>query len=210
MIEPHILEELPDSMIDEIQYEIPEAGRDLVQHFLRKSAIRFCELSHFWQEDCDTFVIEDGVENYFIETGFNAKKAVSVVKVVDEDGNEYERSQNGGVDYYYWQPSPDTIEIYSSTEIVGKTITASVALSPVVIDDDFLISAQVISNYRDAIIDGAKHYLYASPRKDWTDFNLSGAYESKFMQVASEAKRSRSNGFSRLHGRAPKKVREFF
>lgn len=213
MIEPHILVELPGSMIDEIQFEIPEAGIDLVTHFLRKSAIRFCELSHYWQEDCEPITIESGASNYFIDTGYHAKKIVSIANVVDDEGNIFERSESGGVDYFYWQDSPDSIRFGSSQEIDGRVITITAAVAPIQTADqgeEFLISKNVLDNYHDALINGAKHYLYSTPRKDWTDLQLGAHLESKFAQAALSAMRHRTNSFSRLNGKPPRKTRTYF
>ncbi len=207
-MESHSTAELPEDMIDEIQFEIPEAPYDSVVHHLRRSAVKFCEESHYWQEEIDPLVVLTGVQSYDLSAA-RTVAIVSVIKVSSID-RELCRSQDDAVQYRYWQPSPFTIDIFPSENLSGQEITILASLKPALYSGNFKVSTSLISDYRDALIAGAKSMLYKTPRKAWTDLNQAQINQYVFDEDARDSLLMRSRGYSRLPDRSVSKKRNFY
>lgn len=210
MITPHAVIDLPDEMVDEILFEVSDAPHDSVVHFLRRACVLFCEQSFYWQEECEPLTMVDGTQTYTLATGDAKKQVVSVTRVTDDEDNEFSRSQNLSVDRGFWQNTPATIDIYSSSPLADKIITVVAAIRPALSGSEFKISAPLIADYRDALISGAKSMLYITPNRPWTNPQLAQICKSTFDAIADDAHRHQARGYSRINVKPPRKVREFY
>lgn len=207
-MQPHRLVSIPDDLINEVQFEIPEAPYDSIVLFMRRALCDFCEISHYWQEEIGPLMPQLGAYAYDIDAP-RGSSIVSVLKVSTAD-NELHRSQDEGVRYRFWQSSSGAIEISPIDELAGKSISIIAALQPEVDGNNFKFSETILRDYRDAIAAGTKAKLYMIPRKPWTDLNLAQANAVKFQDQAGEALRARGRGFSKLPDRSIPKKREFY
>lgn len=207
-MQPHRLVSIPDDLINEIQFEIPEAPYDAIQLHLRRAICEFCELSHYWQEEVGPLTPQAGTDIYDIDAPRGAS-IVSVVKVSSDDF-ELHRSDSSDVRYRFWQSSSNTIQVSPIDELAGKSISIVAALAPQLDGNNFKFSETVLRDYRDALVAGAKAKLYMIPRKPWADLNLAQANAAKFQDHAGDALRARGRGFSRLPDQSVPKKREYY
>lgn len=212
MITPHSTASIPDDMVNEIQIEMPEAPFDLVMQLLQQSCRDFCEKSNYWIENATAITILANTETYNLAIGNDGKEIVGVNRVYDQDENIYEKCATKEVYYGWWQSTPETIDIYSSREIKDYVIQVEVSIKPKLNAGAFLVSAPMLSNYREAILAGTKAKLYKIPRKDWTDFNLSKYNEAIFIAESDSARANQARGFTRFptDTKTPDKKRLFY
>ena len=192
---PHTAIEIPDEMIDDIQFEIHEAPYDAIVAQLRRAVIIFCEKSHYWKEEVLPIVVVADTASYDL-AAIGSREIVSVLSVESDDAI-LERNQSGDIYYRFWQDSPFSLGLTPVDELVGKTLTIVAAVKPVLFNSAFLVSASLISDYRDALIAGAKAMIYKVPRKPWTDLQQAQINSSVFEQAASEALLMQARGYSR-------------
>lgn len=213
-MQPHRLVELPKSLIDEVQFEMPEAPHDSIVHHLKQSIIEFCELSHYWKENIGPIRVIKDITEYDIPV-YQGVTVVSVMNVfaISSDGQELtlERVATPDVKFRFWQYTPFTISFYPVKELDGLDVSILTALKPDGLADLFKVSESVLHDYQDQIIAGAKSRLYATPRKPWSDPGLHNLNKSIFDQAAQEALRTQGRGYSRLPDRASQqKSRRFY
>ncbi len=207
-MQPHRLSSVPDDLINEIQFEFPEAPYDSIVLFLHRAICEFCEVAHYWQEEIGPLTVQMGRDTYDIDAP-RGSSIVSVVNVTWSEG-ELKRSQDPGVRYRFWQSSSVAIQVSPIDELSGKKISIIAALKPEAEGNSFKFSETILRDYRDAISAGAKSKLYVIPRKPWTDLNLAQINEVEFNVKANNALLARSYGFSKLPDKSIKKKREYY
>lgn len=210
-MQAHRAIDVPEDLIDSIQFEIPEAPHDSVEHYLRRSITEFCEKSHYWQEDIGPVRVVGNLDEYEL----SVPRRVSIVTVHNIFFTEQDRTvelprSEGDLTYRYWQPTPFTFKPEPRDRLVGKDLSVIVSLRPELYNGSFKVSQFLIQEYRDALIAGAKAALYMVPRKPWTDFQLSQLNSSIFSRAVEAALRTKGRGYSRLPDRAVRKPRSFY
>jgi len=210
-MQAHRAVDIPEDLIDAVQFEIPEAPHDSVEHYLRRSITEFCEKSHFWQEDIGPIRVVDNLEEYEL----SVPRRVSIVTVhqvfYTEHGKVIELPRAAGdMSIRYWQPTPFTFVPEPKERLTGKDLSVIISLRPELYNGSFKVSQFLIQEYREALAAGAKASLYSVPRKPWTDFQLSQLNLSIFSRAAEAALRSQGRGYSRLPDRSVRKPRSFF
>lgn len=211
-MQPHRLVSIPDDLINEIQFEIPEAPYDAVQLYLRRAICEFCEISHYWQEEVGPLTPQAGTDIYDID----APRGASIVSVVgvsfDDAGNAVElfRDSSGQMKFRFWQPSSSAIQFAPIEELAGKSISIVAALKPEIDGNNFKFSETILRDYRDSIAAGAKAKIFMIPRKPWSDPGLAQASQVVFITGSNKALRSKGRGFSRLPDRANPVARSYY
>ena len=210
-MDSHSVIEIPEELIDDIQFEIPEAPYDAIVSKLRESIISFCETSHYWQEEIDPVAIVADTATYELTTA----RSVSLVSVlsVKSDERNLIRSQADDIEFKYWQPNPFSIEVSPIDRLENQTFTIVAAVKPVLYNNSFKFSANLLANYRVALIAGAKSLLYKTPRKAWSDLKQAAINDTIFEAAAQDCLLMQSRGYSRLPDRsisAVTKKRNFY
>jgi hypothetical protein len=212
MITPHSTASIPEDMVNEIQIEMPEAPYDLVVQQLQQACREFCEKSNYWIENAVELTIVADQETYNLTISNAGKEIVGVNKVYDQDENVYEKCATKEVYRGWWQSTPETVDVYAGEDITGYVVQIEVSIKPKLNAGAFLVSAPLLSNYREALLAGTKSKLYKIPRKPWTDFNLSKYNEAIFIAESDSARANQARGFSRFptDTRTPDKKRSFY
>lgn len=209
---PHKTIDLPEGLINEIQFEITEAPYDSIVHFLRRSIIEFCEKSHYWREDIGPINVTEPTTEYDLPVS-QRFTVVSVMAVFFFDQDKkitLFRCATDDVKYRFWQSTPFSIEFFPHEDLIEKSISVIAALKPELQGDVFKFSENLLTDYRDAIVAGAKAALYKIPRKPWTDIGQVQINDDIFERNAAEALRRANRGYSRLPDRAVKKSRTYY
>jgi len=205
MIPIHRVTEDLSDLTRELMLVMPGIGEGLAIHYLQRAIIKFCEVSSFWHEGIE-ITKRDGVATYDLSLG--AYLQIVDVKRVEVDGIEVRQNVKDMGSLARWvQRSPDTIELYLDT---GDVATITVAVKPKLHKGVFKVSELILTDYRDALIKGAKAELYAIPKRDWTDLNASQLNAMAFESAASAAANRQASGFSRIPRRPPPRGYRFF
>lgn len=207
MIQDHRITEDCSDLIRDLVVEFPVASDALLTHALRHAFISFCEKSHFWHMQLDTVIVEDGVTNYELSAG-NYFLLLDIKKVTVPDGEVKQSAKDLGI-YARWdQSSADSIDLYSIDP--GDEVTIIAAVKPKEYNGEFKFSKLILDDYRAAILNGARAYLFRLPKKEWTDLQQFQLCDSLFISDCNDARRRQVDSFSRLGNKVAQKPREFF
>ena len=199
-----VTEDLSD-LTRELQLLMPGIGETLATHYLQRAIVKFCEVSSFWHEGLE-ITKQEGVVTYDLNLG--AYLQIVDVKRVEVDGDEVRQNVNDMGSVARWmQRSPDTIELYLDT---GDVVTITVAVKPKLHKGVFKASELILTDYRDALIKGAKAELFAIPKRDWTDMTAAQMNGMAFESAASAAANRQASGFSRIPRRPSPRAYRFF
>lgn len=207
-MQPHKTTSDLEDLINEIQFEIPEAAYDAIVLHLRRSIIKFCEVSHYWKEDIGPVRVVSVSNSYDLPLS----RGIALVGVMSVSTSDqvFERCETDDVKYRYWQDSPLSILLYPNDDFIGQDLSIVAAIKPAIHGDAFKVSASLVEQYRDALIAGAKSALYKTPRKPWSDLNQAQINDSIFDSTANDARLHAARGHLRVPDRTPNKVREFY
>ena len=199
-----VTEDLSD-LTRELLLLMPGLGESLAIHYLQRAIIKFCEVSSFWHEGLEITKI-DGVVTYDLSLG--AHLQIVDVKRVELDGEEVRQNVKDMGSVARWmQRSSDTIELYLDT---GDVASITVAVKPKLHKGVFKVSELILTDYRDALIKGAKAELFAIPKRDWTDMVAAQMNGMAFEAAASAAANRQASGFSRIPRRPSPRAYRFF
>ena len=165
---PHAVVAIPDALIDEIQFEIPEAPFHSVEKYLKTSIVTFCEKSNYWQEDLTSIEVVENVISYSIPQPVTTD-VVNVISIYTDECQELQRSQGADIEFRYWLENPFTIAVAPTEKLSGRSLIITASVKPKIESENFEFSTWLLRDYREALIAGAKAMLYKSPRKPWTD-----------------------------------------
>lgn len=212
-MQPHKTTSNIDDLVNEIQFEIPEAVFDSIQLFVRRAIVAFCERSHYWREDIGPVRVTAQTHEYDLPTS----RTVDVVEIqavsVSVDGSSLivlQRSATDDVKYRYWQPTPTTFTVAPVEELAGHDLAVICSLKPQLYGNQFKFSEQLLVDHRDALIAGAKAMLYKTPRKPWTDLQQAQINAGDFEARVAAARRTVARGYSLSPDRISRKSRPFY
>jgi hypothetical protein len=207
VIPEHIQTQDCSNLIRDLVLEFPLASDAVLTHALRQSFSNFCEKSHFWHMQLDTVVVEDEVTTYELSPG-NYFLLLDIKKVTVPDGEVKQSASDTGI-YARWdQSSADSIDLYSIDP--GDEVTIVAAVKPVEYNDGFYFSKLILADYREAILNGARAYLFRLPQKEWTDLQQFQLCDTLFNSVCGDARRRQKDSFSRSGNRVSDKPRTFY
>lgn len=207
MIPAHPTTDDLDALYPALALDFPEASHDIFKRALQRSFIRFCEHSNFWHLDLDPVVFVDGVTNYELSAGANYA-VMDVLRVV-VDGKEVRQSaKDMGIQARWTTRSADSIDLHNLPD--GAEAIITVSIKPVVVDGEITMSATILSDYEDAILDGARALIFKMPRKEWTDLGQYELHEGYFRREATMARVRQADNFSRAPRGVPDKPRDYF
>jgi hypothetical protein len=212
-MQPHKTTSNIDDLVNEIQFEIPEAVFDAVELFVRRAIVTFCEKTNFWCEDLGPVTVNLQTDEYDLPIS----RTVDVVEIVNVlanrgDGSkvELERCASGDVKYRYWQPTPTTFTVSPIQELAGSELSVICSLKPQLYGNQFKFSEQLLVDHRDALVAGAKSMLYKIPRKPWSDLQQAQINANDFQTRIAAARRTVARGYSISPDRVPRKQRPFY
>lgn len=178
---------------DLILPDVPSCPHAAVDLALRRAAIAFCEQSLAYKYNYPDIAVSAGTETYI----YNPPDQTAVYVVAYAKFNDCEISVNTSEDnikIWDWRDQSGTpqyvlggsegVTLVPIPDIDG-TLSLIVALRPsstaIGIDDD------IFSEYREAIIAGAKAQLMISPKKPYSNAALAAYYQQLFIIKTGQA-----------------------
>jgi hypothetical protein len=191
-----------ESLIPEIIPIVPSCPDSLIHQHIRSTVIDLCERSSIYQKELDPITTTSSIYEY----DFDAPSGTIVHKIIWAiyDGNvlepvtsglleqrESDWRNNTGTPEYILKQNQENFWIVPVPS-VSKTegLILRVALKPT--HTSTSCDSTVMSDNRDAIVNGALFRLLRIPSKDWTDFNAANIYASLYNEgIGTAEKRAR-------------------
>lgn len=181
--------------LPELQLEIPELPDDILMHYVRKAAIEFCERSHVLQREV-VICLQPCVPNYLLEPP-DCTRIVLINGVCRSCGGPYDRltSKPCHVPAFgclsWWDKVEGSIWLHPAP---AERSNIMVRMSVAPEQDACEVDAVLYDRYREAILSGARHFIYAIPRREWSSQPISDSSRQEF------DRRIASAGVDRLMG----------
>ena len=183
-----------EDLLPEILPMVAGCSDTLILNNIRSAAIEFCEKSGVYQEELDPITTVDGLYQYDLEAPSGAR-IHKILWVTFEGGDlepisttlleqrlpKWRTSNQKGKPIYYVKDSLTTISL---VPIPSATVPSSTNVRAILkpTHTSTACSDQVMSEYRDAIVNGALFRLLRIPSKDWTDFSGAQVYGTLFTE----------------------------
>lgn len=190
-----------EAFLPEILPMVPGCPDSLIESSVRSAAIEFCQRSEAYQIDLDPVTTVDRIYEYDLDS----PRGTSVQKILwaTHQGRDLEpvtttlleqrlprwrEKGQEGVPKFFVQQSSKTFHLapVPATKVVNGTIVRAVlkpTFESTACDDD------VMTDYRDTIINGALFRLLRMPNKEWSDLTSAAVYGQLFNQGVEEAER---------------------
>jgi hypothetical protein len=155
---------------------VPGCPDTLIENNIRSAAIEFCEKTGVYQAELDPVTTVANIYEYDLEP----PSGTVVHKVMWVD--------NAGTPQYFVKNSQSLFWLVPVPQATSPSSTVlRVQLKPThtstACDDD------VMTDYREAIINGALTRLLRMPSREWTDYNGASVFNSLFAQGIQDAER---------------------
>lgn len=182
---------LPDVMI-----MCPGVPDILAENKIRESAIEFCKLSGYWQEDLDPVTTKANQPTYDIETPADA--VIRHLLTVKVDGSVIQPSKTVELDRRRegWRTNTNRPSRYvhknmreiTLTPVPDDAYTIDAYASLVPTNDATEIPDLLYDFQKEVIEAGAIFKLLMIPKKQWTDFGAGAAYRQQFYRGVKQAR----------------------
>ena len=194
---------------DYVLPELPGVATDLVDIYLRRAAIEFCEETSVYVSDHDPISLIKGIAEYDLEAPEPETDIVSVKKAwVGDSSIEYVSQDTLNQRPVYWpnetapRPSAFTQQTQASlivfpkpTESLKNGFNMKVVLRPTLGATGII--DWMATKYIQEITDGAKAMLMAMPNKPWTQPDGAALYRAQFESGKTRATIEAQRSFTR-------------
>jgi hypothetical protein len=192
---------LYESLLPEIIPMVPGCPDTLIENNIRAATIELCEKAAVLQAELDPVTTVAGIFEYDLEppTGTVVHKIMWVVydgkdlepistNLLEQRKPNWRDADNRGSPQYYVKVSQSLFWMVPVPNVTQASSTILRAqLKPT--QTSTAADDELISDYRDTIVNGALFRLLRLPSKDWTDFAGAQVYGSLFAQGITEADR---------------------
>jgi hypothetical protein len=192
---------LYESLLPEVIPMVPGCPDTLIENNIRSAAIEFCEKTGVYQAELDPLTTVANIYEYDLEppSGTVVHKVMWVVhegvdlepistNLLEQRLPKWRNRDNAGTPQYFVKNSQSLFWLVPVPQATSPSSTVlRVQLKPThtstACDDD------VMTDYREAIINGALTRLLRMPSREWTDYNGASVFNSLFAQGVQDAER---------------------
>lgn len=190
-----------ESLLPEIIPMVPGCPDTLIENNIRAAVIEFCEKSEVYQQELDPVTTVANIYEYDLEPP--SQTLVHKIVWVSYDGEEIEpvttalleqREPKWRDSNYYGTPNyfvKQTQSTFWLVPVPNETKVSSTIVRAVLKPTYASTAAddEIMTDYRDAIINGTLFRLLRMPSKDWTDYAGAQVYASLFAEGIVNAER---------------------
>lgn len=194
-----------ETLLPEILPMVDGCPDTLIENNVRSAAIEFCERTGIYQAELDPVTTVGGIYEYDLEPP--STTTVHKIMWVTYDGKDLEPisstlleqrkpdwrdSDRYGTPEYFLKPTREQfwlVPVPSATMVSSTRLR--VQLKPT--QTSTACDEVVMSDWRDAIVNGALYRLLRIPNRDWTDLNGAQIYGQLFAESVVRAEREARN-----------------
>lgn len=179
-----------ETLLPDVLSLVPACPEMLAERAIRSAVIELCEKTDAYQKQLDPVTAVANIYEYDLEppagtivhrivwVTYDGKPLEPVSSGLLEQRKENWREETGTPEYFIKQGLDqfNLVPVPSATLFRGVEIR--VALKPTQTSSS--CDDEIMTDYRDTIINGALFRLCRMPSQDWTDFNAASVYNSLF------------------------------
>lgn len=192
-----------DAFLDKILPYARNCPDPVIEGAVRDTVIEICEKTGIWQAELDPISAIAEQYEYDLEAPTGAV-VHQIVSIINSDGQLLTPVTSGMLDMRYpdWRNTPSRPKFYINKDSAllwlapapsvaqQNAFLVTVTLKPTVTSSS--ADARVMTDFRDAIVNGAISRITQMPDRDWSNFKTSAVMLSKFeAQLVEIEKRAR-------------------
>jgi len=179
-----------ETLLPDVLSLVPACPEMLAERNIRSAVIELCEKTDAYQKQLDPITAVANIYEYDLEppTGTNVHRIVWVTydgKSLEpvstgllEQRKENWREETGTPEYFIKQGLDQFNLVPVPSATLSRGINIRVALKPTLTSN--ACDEEIMTDYRDTIINGALFRLCRMPAQDWTDLGAAQVYNSLF------------------------------
>ena len=195
------------SLVKNILMDIPEIPGFIAQQQYARAMRELCEEARVWRVDATLTTVADTATLSLTPLLPELTELVDIISMKPVSGgatvkpktqawldvNEADwRADTALTAKYYVLNSDGVLRLVPTpTSAVSYYVRAAVKPTQDVTD----VSDLVVNKYSEALISGAKAYLFMQPRKPWTDLNMAQYHRAAFLAAIPEARANAADEF---------------
>lgn len=171
-----------EQFLPELTFDIPELPDEIAMHYIRKAAIEFAQRSRVIRRKV-RIRTQNCVNNYILEAP-DCMELVAIHTLCNVSGGccgtpsrvTHEPCNIRSCGVTSWYEAPNIIWISPGRDCTEYEVEISVAPPP----DACELDKEFYTKYQEALLVGAKTFVYGLSRKDWSSQPLSDAMRLEF------------------------------
>lgn len=179
-----------ETLLPDVISMVPACPEVIAERAIRSAAIELCEKTDVYQQQLDPITVVAGIYEYDLEppTGtvvhrivwmtHEGKTLEPVSSGLLEQRKENWRNDTGTPEYFIKQGLSIVNLVPVPSATISQAVEIRVALKPT--QTSTACDDEIMTDYRDAIINGAIFRLCRMPAKDWTDLGAAQIYSELF------------------------------
>lgn len=201
---------LYESLLPEVIPMVPGCPDTLIENYIRSATIELCEKAPVLQAELDPVSTVTGIYEYDLEppTGTVVHKIMWVVhdgkelepistSLLEQRKESWRDASNRGTPEYYVKTSQSLfwlVPVPNATKVSSTILRCQ--LKPT--QTSTTADDELMSDYRDTIVNGALYRLLRLPSKQWTDYNGAQVYGTLFNEGIIAADRRARHADARI------------
>lgn len=192
-----------DAFLDKILPYARNCPDPVIEGAVRDTVIEMCEKTRIWQVELDPLNVLASQYEYDLEPPSGAV-VHEIVSIINSDGDLLTSVTSGMLDMRYpdWRNTPSRPKFYINKDserlwlapapaaAQTNAFLVTVTLKPTVTSS--AADARIMTDFRDAIVNGAISRITQMPDRDWSNFKTSAVMLAKFeAQLVEIEKRAR-------------------
>jgi len=180
---------------------VPDCPDSLIERHIRSAVIEFCERTGIYQVELDPLTTVSNIYEYDLETpsGTVVHKVMSAVHngltleaistdLLEQRKPKWREASNSGTPEYFIKQGQSLVWLVPvpGTTVVSSTLIRA-QLKPTAKSNG--CDSEIMSEYRDTLINGALLRLLRMPGQTWTDYQGAQVYASLFSEGIQTAER---------------------
>lgn len=198
----------------ELQTDLPDCGNTFIDAAIIRSSRWFCEQTLVWRETLDAINVVADTYLYNLTVSDTTNSMVHSLYHVEYDDVPIKIKTEEFFDDKYktsnWRASTATTSqwcyltkdrsqirlVYIPDTALASGLDVTVCLKPTLTATT--IPDMLYNDYVDAIVDGAKVYLYGKTEQPWANMEYKAYYEKEFKKWIGATKRQIATGFGHI------------
>jgi hypothetical protein len=192
-----------NTLSSDVLIDVPSVPSFMIISAIRRATIELCEQAQVWEQSDDALVVAKNAHEQDLPLPSGAdliqvisihRKGVELTPVPLGDMFTMQGAGDTGEPTYYAVDTATSARLYP-IPLATESLACRLSLKPKATAT--AVSNEVTSRWRNALVNGAKHFLLLMPKQEWSDPERAMYYRKLFDKEIAQAKLSRIGGYGR-------------
>jgi len=192
-----------NTLSTDVLVDVPSVPSFMIVNAVRRAAIELCEQAQVWEQSDDALVAVKNLQEQDLPLPNNAdliqvvsihRKGIELTPVPLGDIFTMQGAGGTGEPTHYAVDTMVSARLHPTPSIT-ESLTCRLSLKPK--STATSVPDEITTRWRNALVNGAKHFLLLMPNNEWSDPERAMYYRKLFDKEIAQAKHSRMGGYGR-------------